>query len=171
MKKMPALSDQQRVDLLRELVTIESFSGNETRAARFLAGQMARLGYDSHVDPAGNAVGIRDTSHPLPAPRVTIVLLGHIDTVPGTIPVRIEKGVLYGRGSVDAKGPLATLVVAGALARLPAGTRLIVAGAVEEETATSRGARQIARDYSADHCVIGEPGGAARSRWDTRGGF
>ena len=43
-----------------------------------------------------------------------IVLLGHIDTVPGEIPVRVEDGVLHGRGSVDAKGPLATFVAAAA---------------------------------------------------------
>ena len=40
-------------------------------------------------------------------PTRDIVLLGHMDTVPGDIPIRREGDVLYGRGSVDAKGPLA----------------------------------------------------------------
>ena len=66
-----------------------------------------------------------------------IVLLGHMDTVPGDIPVRQEDGKLYGRGSVDAKGPLATFIVAASRASLPPGTRLVVVGAVEEEAATS----------------------------------
>jgi LysW-gamma-L-lysine carboxypeptidase len=34
------------------------------------------------------------------------LFLGHIDTVPGEIPVRVEDRILHGRGSVDAKGPL-----------------------------------------------------------------
>ena len=71
---------------------------------------MRALGYDAHVDGAGNAVGTRGTG------EREIVLLGHIDTVPGEVPVRIEDGVLFGRGAVDAKGPLAAFVVAGALA-------------------------------------------------------
>ena len=48
--------------------------------------------------------------------RAQIVLLGHIDTVPGHIPVRIENGELWGRGAVDAKGPLCTFVAAAAAA-------------------------------------------------------
>ena len=40
------------------------------------------------------------------------MLLGHIDTVPGRVPVRREGGRLYGRGAVDAKGPLACFVAA-----------------------------------------------------------
>ncbi len=102
------------------------------------------------------------------------MLLGHIDTVPGDIPVRVERtpegDCLFGRGSVDAKGPLATFVAAGA--RLGSGwahaadLRLVVVGAVEEEAATSKGARAVAarfdgrREPVPDACVIGEP-----SRW------
>jgi LysW-gamma-L-lysine carboxypeptidase len=97
-------------------------------------------------------------------------MLGHIDTVPGHIPVRIEDEPtprLYGRGSVDAKGPLATFVAAGS--RLTsrwaydAGVRLVVVGAVEEEAATSKGARFVAARFDGGAepvpaaCVIGEP--------------
>jgi LysW-gamma-L-lysine carboxypeptidase len=89
------------------------------------------------------------------------VLLGHIDTVPGVVPVRIVDGRLYGRGAVDAKGALATFVMAAARAALPAGTRVVVIGAVEEESATSKGARFAATQYRPNWCVIGEPSG-----WD-----
>ena len=61
-------------------------------------------GLRSIVDVAGNAVGVIGSG-----PK-SIVLLGHIDTVPGDIPVRIENGILHGRGAVDAKGPPATFV-------------------------------------------------------------
>ena len=111
--------------------------------------QFQELGFDSsYLDSVNNAVGIRGRSEA----KITIMLLGHIDTVPGHIPVRIENGELYGRGSVDAKGSLATFALAAAQVTLPPDIRLVVAGAVEEESATSKGARQIARDFTADYC-------------------
>jgi LysW-gamma-L-lysine carboxypeptidase len=85
------------------------------------------------------------------------VLLGHIDTVPGEIPVRIEEGELLGRGAVDAKGSLAAFVAA-ATERV-AGLRVTVVGAVEEESPTSRGGRHRATLPAPDWCVIGEPSG------------
>ena len=114
---------------------------------------MAERGFRASVDDAGNAVGeIGD------GPR-QVVLLGHIDTVPGEIPVRIEDGELVGRGAVDAKGPLAAFVAA-ASEKVP-GLRVTVVGAVEEESPSSAGARHRATLPGPDWCVIGEPSG-----WD-----
>ncbi|GAB4263454.1 MAG: [LysW]-lysine hydrolase [Candidatus Promineifilaceae bacterium] len=149
------------INLLQQLVEIPSLSGTEETAVHFLTEQMTALGLVAHVDEAGNAVGVRDC--PDVYGRITheVVLLGHIDTVPGKIPVRMENGRLYGRGTVDAKGPLAAFVTAAAQANLPPGTRVIVIGAVEEESATSKGARFAATQYRPDWCIIGEPSG-----WD-----
>lgn len=152
------------VDLVRGLVAIPSLSRHEAPAAAWLVNQMRALRFDrAFVDEAGNAVGELGDA----AAVRTIVLLGHIDTVPGNIPVRIEDGRLYGRGSVDAKGPLATFVAAaarfGAAASHAAALRVVVVGAVEEEAATSKGARFIADRFNGttdripDACVIGEP--------------
>lgn len=148
------------VHFLQQLVELESLSGREEAAAHFLAEQMHILGYDqAFVDPAGNSVGVRSCPNAQGEITQEIVLLGHMDTVPGRIPVRVENGRLYGRGSVDAKGPLATFVRAGAQANLSAGTRLVVIGATEEESATSRGARYARDQYRPTYCIIGEPSG------------
>jgi LysW-gamma-L-lysine carboxypeptidase len=90
------------------------------------------------------------------------VLLGHIDTVPGEIPIRIERDSisLYGRGSVDAKGPLACFVDAVAQVGAVDGWQFVVIGAVEEER-DSDGARFVANQYQPDFVVIGEP-----NHWD-----
>lgn len=161
-------TETQAIELLRGLVAIPSLSMQEAEASTWLATQMKTMGYErAFVDDAGNAVG---EVGPTGAAH-TIVLLGHIDTVPGNIPVQIEERtggrVLYGRGSVDAKGPLATFVAA--VARLePAwaheqNLRLVVVGAVEEEAATSKGARSIAARFNGENepvpaaCIIGEP--------------
>src|SRR5687767_15487152 len=152
------------IELVHGLVAIPSFSRQEAVASTWLVSQMRAAGFDRAVmDDAGNAVGeMGDAS----AAR-TIVLLGHIDTVPGNIRVRIENDRLYGRGSVDAKGPLATFVAAaarfGSAAAKAAALRVVVVGAVEEEAATSKGARFIAARFNGatdrvpDACVIGEP--------------
>jgi [amino group carrier protein]-lysine/ornithine hydrolase len=82
--------------------------------------------------------------------------------VSGDVPVEIVDDALYGRGTVDAKGPLATFVVAGARAELPPGVRLTVVGAVEEEVMSSCGARWLIEHHDRpDVVVIGEPSG-----WD-----
>lgn len=159
---------QPAFELVRGLVAIPSLSGAEERAAQWLVEQMGALGYArAYVDEAGNAVG--ELGHE-DANRV-LILLGHIDTVPGDIPVRIEATsagpVLYGRGSVDAKGPLAAFVWAGAQLGhawcVEHNARVIVVGAVEEEAATSKGARAIRDRFDGNHaprpeaCIIGEP--------------
>src|SRR3989454_4728379 len=141
------------IDLVRGLVGIPSVSRQEGEAVEWLVARMGERGFRVSVDDAGNAVGeIGDGP-------VHVVLLGHIDTVPGEIPVRIEGDELVGRGAVDAKGPLAAFVAAAT--RPPAGVRVTVVGAVEEESPTSAGARYRAALAAPDWCVIGEPSG-----WD-----
>ncbi|MCB9913554.1 MAG: [LysW]-lysine hydrolase [Planctomycetes bacterium] len=148
------------VEFLTALVATPSVSGDEAAAAELCVARMSALGLDAHVDGAGNAVGVARGAE-VDGARRTLVLLGHIDTVPGDIPVRVTDGVLHGRGSVDAKGPFATFVEAvGGLAPAP-GVDLVVIGAVEEECPTSKGARYAAERYAPEACVIGEPSG-----WD-----
>ncbi len=151
------------VTLLQRMLEIESLSRHERPLAEFLVEQMTALGFENaHIDEAGNAVGERSSPDNAGAITHELILLGHMDTVPGRIPVRIEGDLLYGRGSVDAKGPLATFICAAAKAQLPTGTRIAVIGAVEEEVATSKGARHIAATRRAPAAVvIGEPSG-----WD-----
>ena len=167
------MNQTRAVELLHGLVAIPSLSHHEVAASTWLVEQMRSLGYDrAYMDGAGNAVG---EIGPVSAAQ-TIVLLGHIDTVPGAIPVRIEETaagpVLYGRGSVDAKGPLATFVVAaasvGSAWAHEHGMRLVVVGAVEEEAASSKGARFVRDRFDGVEeplpalCIIGEPSGWTR---------
>jgi LysW-gamma-L-lysine carboxypeptidase len=91
-----------------------------------------------------------------------LLLLGHIDTVRGFPRVRESDGRLYGRGAVDAKGPLAAFATAAAAMGRRPGWRIVVVGAVEEESASSKGARYIASKRTPDMVVIGEPTGWQR---------
>ena len=144
------------VTFLESLLSIPSPSGEEDAVAAYLVDQMAALGFRARRDKAGNAIGALGD----PGATRRIVLLGHMDTVPGLIPVRQEGGRLYGRGAVDAKGPLAAFVlaakqVAAALDR----AQVIVIGAIEEET-HGRGSRYLADALPPPYCtIIGEPSG------------
>jgi LysW-gamma-L-lysine carboxypeptidase len=148
-------TDEVAVDLLQAVVSTPSLCSREDAVATVLTTAMERLGYrDVHRDAVGN---VRGEAGPAQSER-TIVLLGHMDTVPGKIPVEIRDGELHGRGSVDAKGPLVTAVVAAARAAAATSARLLVIGAVQEE-GPSVGARHL-RDLPAPQgLVICEPSG------------
>ncbi len=142
-------------DTLIGLVSQYSPSGQERGAVEWLVVRMKSLGYDeAFIDEAGNAVGVMGQG------AKQVVLLGHIDTVPGEIKVERDNISLYGRGSVDAKGPLACFVDAVAEVGAKDGWQFVVIGAVEEER-NSEGARFVANEYKPDFAIIGEP-----NQWD-----
>ncbi len=150
--------NQKYIELLENLVAIPSPSGEEEAAVAFLTRWMAKNGLQAFIDEAGNAVGQKGNG-----PN-NIILLGHIDTFPGNPPPHRKGNLLYGRGSVDAKGSLCAFVAAASAVNVPVDWRLTVVGAVEEESAASKGARHIlAQTLNAPprYCIIGEP-----SRWD-----
>lgn len=144
------------VELLHRMVSIPSPSGQEEELASFLARELGARGFRARVDEAGNAIGELGEG-----PR-EVLLLGHMDTVPGAVPVQITGGVLWGRGAVDAKGPLAAFIAAATRVGPLPGRRIVVAGAVEEEAATSKGARHLLGCRRPDAVIIGEPGGWQR---------
>ncbi len=158
---MSNLNLPQDLHTLGHLVQRYSPSGQEGEAVTYLVQRFAELGYTrAYRDRAGNAVGVMGEG-----PR-QVVLLGHIDTVPGEIPVRLatlpdEGEVLFGRGTVDAKGPLAAFTDAVAAVGPCPGWQWVVIGAVDEER-ESMGARFVAqqRAYRPAFAIIGEP-----SRW------
>ena len=133
------------------LVKEYSPTGHEQPAVDWLVQRMLDLKFDhAYSDPIGNAIGIKGSG-----PK-QLVLLGHIDTVPGQIDVHVEAGNLYGRGSVDAKGPLAAFVDAVAAIKIDPQWQVVVIGAVGEE-GDSRGAWDISEKYRPDFAIIGEP--------------
>jgi [amino group carrier protein]-lysine/ornithine hydrolase len=142
------------IELLEGLLQRYSPTHQEAEAVNYLVAQMRAAGFEACVDEVGNAVGVLGDG-----PR-EVMMLGHIDTVPGFIEVQRDDDRLYGRGSVDAKGPLACFTAATALAGAREGYRFVVIGAVGEE-GDSRGAQFVRDHYKPDMLIIGEP-----SSWD-----
>lgn len=135
-------------EFLRSLVECYTPSGKEEEIRNYLASNLPKMGFEVDIDDVGNVIARTG-----PSPR--LLLTSHMDTVKGEIPVRIESGSLYGRGSVDAKGPLAAMFLAASKAE----SDVEVAAVVEEEN-TGRGARYLVENRkSPEFLVNGEPSG------------
>jgi LysW-gamma-L-lysine carboxypeptidase len=134
------------------MVSTLSVSGEEAELASLLKNRMTELGYNTFIDQVGNVVGLIGEGSP------HVLLCGHMDTVPGDLPITLENGVLTGRGSVDAKGPLASLIIGG-LQALDDGFigSLTVVGAVDEEGQNKGVNELIRKDLMVDYAVFGEP--------------
>lgn len=141
-------ADTEARELLENLVSIPSPTGEESDCAHALASFFESHDRAVSIDEVGNVRAPADDS---------VLLTSHVDTVPGEIPVRIEDGEhgpeLWGRGSVDAKGPLAAMAVAAVR------TGVSFAGVVGEEV-DSKGARSLVEDRDEPDAVVnGEPSG------------
>lgn len=141
------------VVLLDELLRIPSPTGDTGAAARHLLQRTREAGFDSSIDDAGSVV-MRWGDGPAAS---DLLLLGHLDTVPGRIPVRNEGGRLHGRGSVDAKGPLVAALAA--VASLPRHLAPITVVAVCDEEGPSLGARHLCDRAAPSALVVLEPSG------------
>lgn len=139
--------------LLRRVVEVPSPTGEEAAVVDLLANEARALGFRVTPDPAGNFVAEAGTGSRL------LLFVGHVDTVPGQIPVREEAGELWGRGSVDAKGPLVAMLHAAHGYLDDPRLRIRVVGAVDEE-GHSAGAKALDRRQVPDWILVGEPSGS-----------
>jgi len=128
------------VQFMQDIIRIPSLSSEEGVVVNRIQDEMLKLGYDEvRIDPMGNVMG-RIGNGP-----IVIALDGHVDTVDvGDLSLwnrdphsgDIEDGILYGRGTSDMKGGVASSVYAGALLKklgLPENVTLWVTGTVQEE--------------------------------------
>lgn len=99
------------VSLTRQLVDIESITGNEARVGDFLYHELSRLGYQAIKMPVeAERVNVFAVSAQQAKP--SIVFSTHMDTVPPFIPSSEDSNRIYGRGSCDAKGIIAAQIAA-----------------------------------------------------------
>jgi acetylornithine deacetylase len=98
------------IRLTRQLVDIESITGNEAAVGAALYDELCRLDYCVHKIPVAharfNVLATLDEKPP------EIVFSTHIDTVPPFIPSSEDSENIYGRGSCDAKGIAAAQIAA-----------------------------------------------------------
>jgi len=143
-----------QVKLLHRMVERYSPTGQEGEMARLLAEEMRSLGLRSTIDEAGNVIGESSGGDPV------FLLCGHMDTIPGRLPVRVDENRLYGRGAVDAKPALAAMIcAAGNLVTEDFPGKLVVVGAVDEEGRSQGVKSLVKKGIVADYAIFGEPSG------------
>jgi acetylornithine deacetylase len=118
------------VDLARALIDIDSTTGREAEACRWLADHLRARGYAVTEQPVE---GGRNNILAFLDPKPTVVLSTHIDCVPPFFPSRIAGGRLHGRGACDAKGTIAAQVTAAERLRAEGEERVGMLFVVGEE--------------------------------------
>ncbi|HLZ41916.1 MAG TPA: M20/M25/M40 family metallo-hydrolase [Candidatus Sulfotelmatobacter sp.] len=138
------------VTFTRQLVDIESITGNESAVANYLYGELCRLGYRTLKMPVEgdrfNLYAVTEAGDRKPEAVPAITFSTHMDTVPPFIPSSEDEDRIYGRGSCDAKGIIAAQVAAAERLRrqgTPVGLLFVVG-----EERDSLGA-QVANQYAA----------------------
>jgi acetylornithine deacetylase len=141
------------VAFARALINIDSTTGRETDAGRWLSHELRERGYtvvEQAVD--GSRANVFATIEP---PHV--VLSTHYDCVPPFFPSRVEDGRLYGRGSCDAKGILAAQLAAAERLRARGEHRVGLLFVVGEERGSDGAMVANATPGGSRFLINGEP--------------
>ena len=154
------------VAIARALVDIDSTTGREAEAGRWLAAFLRDQGFavsEQPVDGARFNVLANAPGPAGPGPPHTgspaVVLSTHFDCVPPFFASRLDGDRLYGRGACDAKGILAAQIAAVNVLRQQGETRVGLLFVVGEERG-SDGAKAANAAAAANGCrfvVDGEP--------------
>lgn len=127
----PVASAVDLVALTRGLVDIDSTTGREGEAARWLSRYLQGLGFRVAEQPVDERrFNVMATATDAPP---VVVLSTHFDCVPPFFPSRVDGGRIYGRGACDAKGILASQVAAAEELRREGETRVGLLFVVGEE--------------------------------------
>ena len=141
--------------LTRELIDIDSTTGTEGAAGRWIAEKLRALGYDVAMQPvAGDRSNIiARIGHPV------VVFSTHFDCVPPFFPSREAGGRLYGRGSSDAKGTLVAQIAASERLRAAGESRVGLLFVVGEERGSDGAKAANTAAFGSRFIVNGEPTG------------
>lgn len=153
----------EQVDLLLKTLRIYSPTYDEQELGYYLHDKLRSYGYYVRTDKAGNVIAKLGKGKP------SILLCGHMDTVPGRIKVRLQGGRIYGRGASDAKGPLCCLVSASRRFLDSDSLRITLALVTREEGDSLGINTLIKEEKNFDYAIFGEPSGAANITVGYRG--
>jgi putative selenium metabolism hydrolase len=154
---------EELVSLLKDFVQISSFSGKEEKLAQRIKKAMEDTDFDEvRIDAFGSVIARKAGK----IPGKTLLFDAHMDVVPVNIEEwthdpfggEISGGKLWGRGSSDNKGSLASIVSAiGSLRREEFSGTIFVTATIGEEVLEGASLRKILEEKKVDGVIIGEP--------------
>lgn len=136
--------------MLYNLVDIPSVTNNERDISNFVKGQLDEIGMDV-VQFGQNVLGKLGSGSP------SLMLCGHLDTVPPYIPPRVVAGKLYGRGAADDKGGISAVIDAISDCKKYSFSGTLFAVFVVDEESNSTGVDEMIPRLTADFGVVCEP--------------
>jgi acetylornithine deacetylase len=141
------------IALARELVGIDSPTGEEGAVGEFLAQTLATRGFTVVRQPVSagrfNVYAYRDCP--------VVVLSTHMDVVPPSLPVREDDSTLYGRGTCDAKGIAAAQIAAAERLAESGECRVALLFVVGEEQIADGARAAAAIEPKGRYLINGEP--------------
>ena len=158
------MDTKEAIEVLKRIISIPSFSGEEGQVADVITGILQKYRFDVHRQ--GNNVWSR--SPEFDAAKPTLLLDAHLDTVrPGgawdTDPFTptVRDGKLYGLGSNDTGGSIVSMLAAFImLNRKPQAYNLVYLGSAEEENTGAGGIQRVFPELGRiDFALVGEPTG------------
>lgn len=161
MNKIEQLSEQS-VELLKQLISIQSYSGEEGQTADLLYNVLKEFGFE----PQRKENNIWGWSGEIDPKKPNLMLNSHHDTVKASskwtkkpFTPTIEDGKLFGLGSNDAGGPLVSLLATFVhLSKKEQPFNLVFLASAEEETSGSKGVPIVLPELpEINFAVVGEP--------------
>ena len=151
---MKIFDREQVAKALAKLLNIYTPPGSELKLHGILKELCGELDFEEcYVDDVGNFFTHYGKGN-------VVLLASHLDTVPGKLKIAYDGKAVYGRGAVDAKGPLLSYILGAWMASGQVkGLKVIVAGLVREELDGAGAKYLVEKGMRADHVLIGEPTG------------
>ena len=141
------------VALTRALIDIDSTTGREADAGRWLANYLRGIGFDVTEQPVDDG-----RFNVMAGPRnAQVVLSTHFDCVPPFFPSRLDGGRIVGRGACDAKGILAAQVAAADRLRRSGEARVGLLFVVGEERGSDGARAANLASFGSRFLIDGEP--------------
>lgn len=143
-------------NFLKQLIDIESITGNEKEVALFLKKFLTELGLKVQLYPVDSD---RYNLFAAETDKPQIILTSHMDTVAPFFPARETDGVIFGRGACDAKGQIAAMIYTFIQLKENIRMRTGLLFVIAEET-NSIGAKTVNKmGLKPDYFINGEPTG------------
>jgi acetylornithine deacetylase len=161
MNEIEKLSEQA-IELLKELISIQSYSGEEDKTGDLISDVLEEFGFE----PQRKGNNIWGWSGEQDPNKSNIMLNSHHDTVKASskwtkepFTPTLEEGKLFGLGSNDAGGPLVSLLATFVfLSQKEQPYNLVFLASAEEETSGIKGVPIVLPELpTIDFAVVGEP--------------
>ena len=151
----------QVLDIVQQLIQIKSITDSQNESQPLnLIGEILR---ENHIDYQIIDNGSKQNLiAKIGLGEKSVLLNSHFDVVPTDEELfspKIQNGILYGRGSADAKGPLAAMLCAFIqLSQQQLPGEIIFCAVCDEENAGNKGTKILVENgIAADYVIAGEP--------------